>query len=370
MRDTTAEAVNALVRAAATAQERNDLHALLATTIEIARETTSSKYAAMGILGTHETLRDFLHLGMEPETAEAIGRLPVGHGVLGTLIREPRTIVVDDIRTHVDSVGFPDHHPPMTTFLGVPIVAGGEVFGNLYLTDAPDGYTERDVNVVETLAAVAGSAIQAIEMRERLARLAVAEDRERIARDLHDAVIQDLFAVGLGLQATAASMGEGAPRQRLEDATERIDDAIASLRTFIFDLRSLGTLKTTMVSTIENMVGRIAGARGATWQIDLAPDLATADSGALDNALLIVREAVSNAVRHGKAGHLQIHLRRDGDVLALLVADDGTGFDTERVVRGMGMRNMEARATDDGGAFSVVSTPEGTTIEAEIRPRA
>lgn len=370
MSDPTTMAVNELVRAAATAEARGDLDALLVATIRVARDATGSKYAAMGILGEHGALRDFIHVGMEHGLADRIGHLPVGRGVLGTLVNDPSTIVVDDISTHPDSVGFPPHHPEMKNFLGVPIVAGREVFGNLYLTDSDGGFDEHDIEVVETLAAMAGSAIQSMEMRERLARLAVAEDRERIARDLHDAVIQDLFAVGLGLQATAVAMAEGPSRQRLEDATERIDDAIAGLRTFIFDLRSLGTLQTTMHSTIENMVGRIAGARGATWQIDVASDLGSADSGALDNALLIIREAVSNAVRHGGAQHLDIKLHRSGAGIVLAVEDDGSGFDTETATRGMGIRNMEARAQDDGGSFEIRSSAEGTAVEAEIRPRS
>jgi len=361
-------AVNELVRAAASVDARSKLADLLVTTVRVAREATGSRYAAMGVIGAHNTLRDFLHVGLDDETVRKIGHLPVGRGVLGTLIHDPAPIVVADISKYPDSVGFPDHHPTMTTFLGVPLRAGGDIFGNLYLTDKDGGYDDDDIAIVETLAAVAGSAIASLDMRERLARLAVAEDRERIARDLHDAVIQDLFAVGLGLQATATHLDDEPTRQRMDDAVGRIDDAIASLRTFIFDLRSLGTLQSTMQTTLENMVGRIAGARGANWNIEVASGISGADSASLDNALLVIREAVSNAVRHGRASNLDITVGRSGPETEIEVIDDGSGFDVESVVPGMGLRNMRARAEDDGGTFRIESSPTGTVVRATFKP--
>lgn len=357
-----------LVKAAADVAGQTELDALLRTTVRLAREATGSRYAAMGVIGSHQTLRDFIHLGMEPGAEEAIGHLPVGHGVLGTLIREPQTVRVDDIAEHPDSVGFPEHHPPMTTFLGVPVRAGETVFGNLYLTDKPEPYDEEDEVLVEAVAAVAGGAISSLRLRQRLSDLALAEDRERIARDLHDAVIQDLFAVGLNLQATTAQLQDEKLRQRMDDAVDRIDTAISSLRTFIFDLRSLGTLNTTLSRTLEGMLDRIAGGR-ASWVIDLSDDIGAVDSNILDNALLVIREAASNAIRHGGATKLTIRIERTDDGAELTVADNGRGFDTERVSRGMGISNMESRSTDAGGRFAIESSPDGTTVRASFRRR-
>jgi signal transduction histidine kinase len=358
-----------LVKAAADVAGQTDLRTLLQTTVRLAREATDSRYAAMGVLGTHDTLSDFLHLGMDPDAAEKIGHLPVGHGVLGTLIHDPQTVRVDDISQHPDSVGFPEHHPTMTTFLGVPVRAGNSVFGNLYLTDKEEPYTAEDEVLVEALAAVAGGAISSLRLRQRLSDLALAEDRERIARDLHDAVIQDLFAVGLSLQAATAQLEDPSLRQRMDDAVDRIDTAISSLRTFIFDLRSLGTLNTTLSRTLDDMLGRIAGGK-ASWEVRLSDDIGRVDSRVLDNALLVAREAVSNAMRHGGATELRIHIDRLADGARLIVADNGGGFDPEIAARGMGINNMEARATDDGGTFEITSSPHGTTIEAVFtRPR-
>jgi signal transduction histidine kinase len=366
MRDEERGTLTTLVKAAADVAGQTDLDDLLRTTVRLAREATGSRYAAMGVLGSHGALRDFIHQGMPPDAAEKIGHLPLGRGVLGTLIRDPQTVRVDDISQHPDSVGFPEHHPTMTTFLGVPVRAGNSVFGNLYLTDKEEPYTAEDEILIEMLAAIAGGAISSLSLRQRLSDLALAEDRERIARDLHDAVIQDLFAVGLGLQATTAQLQDETLRRRMDDAIDRIDAAIASLRTFIFDLRSLGTLNTTLARTLDDMLGRIAGGR-ATWHVELSSDVGQADSNLLDNALLVAREAVSNAIRHGAATQIGVTVERLDGGVRLVVKDNGRGFDPARVSRGMGLTNMEARATDDGGEFAVESSPDGTTVTATFR---
>lgn len=362
------ETLTDLVKAAADVAGQTDLDELLQTTVRLAQEATDSKYAAMGVLGSHNTLNDFIHLGMEPDAEQRIGHLPVGHGVLGALIREPHTVRVDDISRHEDSVGFPEHHPHMTTFLGVPVRAGDAVFGNLYLTDKAEPYTPDDEVFVEALAAIAGGAISSLSLRQRLSDLALAEDRERIARDLHDAVIQDLFAVGLSLQATTGQLQDESIRRRMDDAIDRIDTAIVSLRTFIFDLRSLGSLNTTLARTLDDMLGRIAGGK-ATWSVHLSERIGDVASPVLDNAVLVIREAVSNALRHGGATELNIHLEHVKGGARLVVSDNGRGFDPERATRGMGIANMEARATDDGGSFDIESTGTGTTVTAVLKWR-
>jgi len=134
----------------------------------------------------------------------------MGRGVLGTITRTGECILIDDIAEHPDSVGFPQHHPTMKSFLGVPVRAGDSVFGNLYLTDKPEPFTEVDKELVESLAVIAGSAVSTARLHERLRGLALVEDRERIARELHDSVIQEIFAVGLSLQV-AASQAETKP---------------------------------------------------------------------------------------------------------------------------------------------------------------
>ncbi len=240
------ERLASLIEGAVAVTANADLTQLLFAAAETARDTTGARYAAMGVIGEHGTLIEFLHVGLEPGTAEAIGHPPVGKGVLGTLIRSAKTIRLDRIEDHPDSTGFPPNHPRMETFLGVPVRVGERVFGNLYLTEKPGGFTEEDQHLVEALAVIAGAAISNSRMQQRMRRLAVVDDRERIARDLHDAIIQDIFAVGLLLQGLALRTEDDRERIDLEDAVTRLDRAIATLSSAgaatvnTFSIRALG----------------------------------------------------------------------------------------------------------------------------------
>jgi len=199
-----------------------------------------------------------------------------------------------------------------------------------------------------------------------MTQVALVEDRERIARDIHDAVIQDLFAVGLDLQGLALTIDDEAVTQRLDRSVQRIDDAISSLRTFIFDLRSMSALHADPVKAIRRMAERLAGSRDVRVSVT-AGSLGSPVATQLDNAMQIVREAVSNAIRHGMAKSVDIRLDRDGPALVVTVMDDGGGFDTTQARRGMGLDNMRERASRLGGGFSIESTPgEGTTLRVRL----
>lgn len=354
-----------LVSAAAAVAGQTDLQAVLRTTVSTARDLTGARYAAMGVLGEHGTLIDFIYVGMTAHEADRVGRLPVGKGVLGTLITEPTAIRLDDLRTHPDSVGFPDGHPHMGSFLGVPVRVRDQVFGNLYLADKADGFTGGDQIVVEALAAIAGAAVSAARLNDRLRRAALVEDRERIARDLHDAVIQDLFAVGLGLQALSMSLEDRDAADKLDDAIDRIDQAIGSLRTFIFDLRSLASAKKDPGRAFRRMAERIAAPHGIDVVVEV-DDLGSVPADRLDDALLIVREAVSNSVRHGAPATITVTAQRVGEWLEVAVGDDGRGFDPNGP-RGMGLDNMQSRASRDGGELQLESSPGvGTSVVARL----
>ena len=216
-----------------------DLGTVLDTTLARAREATGATYAALGVLGEHGVVVDFKYLGIDEETARVIGRLPTGRGVLGTLIRNPHPIRLDDLHRHPDSIGFPPNHPPMVTFLGVPVRIGATVYGNLYLDREAGGFTAEDEVLVESLAAIAGAAIATAHLRARRTQLALVADRERIARDLHDAVIEDLFGVGLSLQALAMRLDDEAEAGKLVESVDRLDEAIRSLRSFVFELQTV-----------------------------------------------------------------------------------------------------------------------------------
>ncbi|MDH4118216.1 MAG: GAF domain-containing sensor histidine kinase [Acidimicrobiia bacterium] len=360
------ERFGVLVQAAAAVAGKLELRSVLETTVTMARETTGARYAAMGVVGEHGTLIDFIYTGLSTEAAATIGAPPVGKGVLGVLIDHPEPIRLDAIGDHPNSSGFPAGHPPMTSFLGVPVRAGATVFGNLYLTEKPGGFDESDEELVTALAAIAGSAISAARLHERLTRVALAEDRERIARDLHDSVIQDLFATGLTLQAVTMSIDDPGVATRLDDAVERIDQSIAALRSFIFDIRSVAATIADPERTIRRMVERLAGGRGIDVSVNVG-SLSSCPPDVIDEALATIREAVSNAVRHADASSVSVRVDGSQQHLTLVVRDDGVGFDPDTVDRGMGLDNLATRAKRLGGRISIESAEGvGTTVRAEL----
>ena len=225
--------------------------------------------------------------------------------MLGTLINRSETIRIDDVHTHPDFAGYPNHHPQMTSFLGVPVRAGDQVFGNLYLADKPGGFSEDDEVLVEALAAIAGGAVATARLHQRLTRLALVEDRERIARDLHDAVIQDLFAVGLELQGLSLTVEDTRIANKLADAVERLDEAIGSLRTFIFDLRSLADALLDPARTITDLVTRLVRPAQMTADVTVG-DLGEVSPARFHDLLQMLREAASNAARHAETDRVEV----------------------------------------------------------------
>src|SRR6478672_11206799 len=198
-----------------------DLEATLRHIIEAARDLVDAQYGALGVLNPERTgLSEFITVGIDDETRRAIGPLPKGHGILGLLIADPRPLRLPDLTEHPDSYGFPPHHPPMTSFLGVPVMVRGEVFGNLYLTDkqSAEVFTDVDEELTVALAAAAGVAIENARLHARVRDLALLEDRERIAMDLHDTVIQRIFATGMSLQATSRLTDQPDAARRIETA--------------------------------------------------------------------------------------------------------------------------------------------------------
>ena len=171
--------------------------------VEAAVELVGARFGALGVLdGDRTRLVEFVTVGLSDPEVAAIGHLPEGHGILGLLIVDPTPLRLPDLTEHAHSFGFPPGHPPMTSFLGVPIFVRGEVYGNLYLTDKVGGevFTDVDEELALGVAGAAGVAIDNARLHARVRELDMLQDRERIARELHDTVIQRLFATGLSLQ--------------------------------------------------------------------------------------------------------------------------------------------------------------------------
>src|SRR5436309_7997752 len=218
-----------------------DLAEALQRIIEVATDLVDAQYGALGVLDeTGTRLSQFITVGIDDDARAAIGDLPEGHGILGLLIVDPQPIRMPDLREHPDSYGFPPNHPPMRSFLGVPVRVRDQVFGNLYLTDKTTGevFTDVDEELVVALAAAAGVAIENARLHARVQEMALLEDRERIARDLHDTVIQRLFATGLRLQGAARLTERPEVAERITQAVDDLDLTVKHIRTAIFGLET------------------------------------------------------------------------------------------------------------------------------------
>jgi len=353
-----------LIEAAAGVVEQTDLELVLRRLVTEARAATGARYGALGVIGEHGVLSDFLYEGISAEEAARIGKLPTGHGVLGTVIRLNETIRVGEISEHPDAVGFPDHHPPMGSFLGVPVAVGDTAFGNLYLTDKAGGFSDQDVEVIEALSRIAGAAVRTARLQDRLRRVAVVEDRQRIARDLHDSVIQEMFAVGLGLQGVSNLIEVPQAEATLHDAVDRLDRAVETLRHYIFELRREPQARLALDDRLQELVSRMGSAYPASVRLSL--ELHGDDDHLDDEILSIVTESLSNALRHSAAELIEVSVSMDTAWCNIEVVDDGVGFDESAPTEGMGLDNLRTRVSRRNGHVEIATSKKGTRVAVAL----
>ena len=504
------------------------LPAVLHRIVDTARGVADARYAALGVIGSDGLLEQFLHVGLDEEKVRAIGELPKGRGVLGALIEDPKPIRLTRIADDPRSSGFPDGHPPMTTFLGVPIRSRDAVFGNLYLTDRIDGgpftaedeelvlalaatagiaienarlyeesrrrqewlrasgeisrqlldpeaehsdtlhrivtsvkrlasadvvtlvrptnddpsqlevvvatgaaerelvgirypkdasmawqamqeghgvrveavdqlpgiylhlrpyvpvsqamalplraetgpggaivagritphtpFTDADLDMAETFAGQAAIALELSDARADQQRLGVLVDRWRIAGDLHDHVIQRLFAAGLSLQSIASTVNDEIIEQRLTRTVDELDETIRQIRSTIFALRedSSRSLRGTALAVVD----QLAPVLPVRPDIQLLGPLDTlVDQAIVGDVEAVLRESLTNVAKHAHATKIGVLVQADGQHLALTVTDNGIGLG--RSTRRSGLVNLHRRAERYGGDFSVANAPEG-----------
>lgn len=342
------------------------LPGVLQRIVTAATELVDARYGALGVLDPSGTrLMEFVTTGLSTEERARIGAPPEGHGILGLLIVDPRPLRLPDLNRHPDSYGFPPNHPPMTSFLGAPVLLHDTVFGNLYLTDkiGAEEFTDGDVEMVVALAGAAGLAIDNARMHEEVGVRVLLEERGRIARDLHDDVIQRVFAAGMSLQTTTQLTDDQRVRDRLETTLADLDTVIAQVRNTIFHLNRdpiSGPSVRADVMALGKETGRSLGFDPVctfAGPVDSAVDAEVAE-----HLMMSLREALSNVVRHAEADHVSITVEVLHDVLTLRVADDGRGIDPDRPSGGHGLANLAARAEQLGGSFEVTAPPDGGTV--------
>ena len=524
-----------------------ELGATLRRIVKAATELVDARYGALGVLNPDGSLGEFVYVGLEESAATAIGELPAGRGILGLLINHPVPIRLDDLATHPASVGFPENHPAMSSFLGVPVRVRGEVFGNLYLTEkrSGGGFTSEDERTVMALAAAAAVAIENARLYERTRqrerwqeavaeiangvlagsetdevlslvayrartltgaqvglvalpdaegrlaveivdgreestseqalaqpllrivsnwdneripsesvayrvleegvsqvslsseevlaldagssgfgpaivvplstadrvlgvlvllwgdthshvprdvldlagsfasqaavtlvltearreheRLAVYEDRDRIARDLHDLVIQRLFATGMMLQGVSRLEGVPEPAEmRVSRAVDELDETIKEIRQTIFALHEpVEGPSTSARGRVLREISQSASLLGFEPAVRFAgPVDSMLTPDATDQLIAALREALTNAAKHANARKVEVILQIDRGEVALVVTDDGVGIDSERAGRRSGVANVAVRAQELGGSCVLerVSEEGGTRL--------
>ena len=372
---TALSALDAAARAIAGVLAIDDVLQLI---VDRVRDLVDARYAALGIADADGRIERFITAGLDPHERAAIGPLPAGRGLLGLIIREGRSYRIPSIGDHPDSSGFPPNHPPMTSFLGVPVTARGQAIGNLYLTDkrGQAEFSAADQALVETFALHAGIAIDNARLHAQAGRLAVADERERIGRDLHDGIIQALYAVSLSLEDVPDLMTE-APTEatrRVDGAIESLHLAIRDIRNFIYGLRPEAVDGSQVVAGIAALAQEIrdGGLVDVVATLDPAADPGL-DVDAGVELLSLVREALSNAARHANAHRIDVLLGRTADGSLLEIADDGVGFDRAVATADghHGLGNMRVRATAIGGHLEIDSRPgTGTRVRVTIPRRA
>ncbi|MCU0514477.1 MAG: GAF domain-containing sensor histidine kinase [Anaerolineae bacterium] len=357
------------------AAEASEAESVLQRIAEVARELVACRYAALGVPDGRGGLRYFKTVGMTPEEVALLEHMPRGHGLIGALMRERQSIRLERMQDDARSVGFPAHHPPMTSFLGVPVHLGHQLFGMLYLCDREDGqhFDERDQLLVETLAGYAALVISGSNLSQQRNRLTLLEERERIGMELHDGVIQSLYGVGMQVELLRSGGSTIAP-DSLKNIVEGLNDVIEEIRGFITDLRYRSDGRQTVRDCIQVMLTRLHLPETIHAEID-APETRPPFSPAVfESICLIVNEAISNAIRHADATRIRVRVQQDKYFFSVLVNDDGQGFDTSILKNGsggLGLHNMKRRARLYGGDVSIDTAPgRGTTLNIQIPVRA
>ncbi len=341
-----------------------ELAVLLRHFVEEACSLVKARYGALGVLNDTRTgLEQFITVGLSDDQEQLIGTPPTGRGVLGLLITEPAPLRLDDLTAHPDSYGFPAHHPPMNSFLGVPVRARNDVYGNLYLTDkiGAKRFTDEDQFLAEALATAAGIAIENTRLHERIRAVSVLEDRDRIAKDLHDRVIQRVFAVGVTLQGATRLTDLDQVIQKVNDAVDGLEATMTEIRSAVYELGGAdipGGLRQGVLELTAEL-SPMLGARphvSFVGPIDNAVPQRTAD-----NLLAVLREALTNAGKHARATRYVVTLTVT-DQVKLEVVDNGVGVElATEDAGGMGLKNLRTRAERLHGTFEVQADEAGGT---------
>jgi signal transduction histidine kinase len=347
--------------------------------VDAARALASAKYAAIGTTAPDEDgFERFVTSGLTEAEIEAIGPLPRWHGLLGALLTDPVPYRTDDITADPRFEYFPANHPRMRSFLGVPICSKGDVIGAFYLTDKEGGavgFDEADQELIGLLAAHAAIAIENARLHELSRELAVAEERNRLARELHDSMNQHLFGLVLNAEAALAAVREdpAEAEAQLKQVKDLARSTMDELRTLIAGLRPPALEADGLASTLRKQVDVLRRAHRAQIELSVTGE-GRLDLDAAQEVLRIAQEALRNALQHARAATVRVELEQRGTALTLAVIDDGIGFEpAARSARSrrLGLTTMRERARTLGGTLRIESAPgAGTTVRLQVPGKA
>ncbi|MGY1453108.1 GAF domain-containing sensor histidine kinase [Streptomyces sp. SS8] len=369
----------AAVSAALLAMNRRlEVREVLQTITTSARELLDAEYAALGVPDDHGGFAQFVVAGVSDERWRAIGPLPRQHGILAAMLRDVSPQRLADVRRDPRFEGWPDAHPELADFIGMPVADGEEVLGALFLAnkrcESPGtgcGFTGEDEELLRLLAEHAAIALTNARLYERSRELTIAGERARIAHELHDAVSQKLFSLRLTAQAATALVGRDPERAReeLRRVAGLAAEAADELRAAVVELRPAALEEDGLVAALRSQVQVLDRAHSA--RVEFGAEGVRALPVAQEEALLrVAQEALHNALRHSGARRVTVLLARRGTGAVLRVADDGRGFDpsaVRRAGRRLGLVSMRDRADGVGGTLRVESEPGGgTVIEMEV----
>jgi signal transduction histidine kinase len=371
-----------LSQAVLTISRHLDTSESLRQIVRTARTLVGAEYAALGVPDGAGSFGRFLVEGVSDEQWAAIGPLPRQHGMLSVMLHDPRPQRLDDITADPRFGWWPKAHPRLTAFLGVPIRDCDEILGALFLgnTGPPGesgGFTEEDEELLGVLAAHAAIALTHARLYERERELAIVEERTRLARELHDAVAQKLFALRLTAEA-AGGLIEADPqraRSHLGQISALAREAAEELRAAVGELRPAELDEDGLAAALRkqiDVVDRAHQARGGPRVVFRDEPISALPPAHEQVVLRVAQEALHNALRHAAAKRIELSLSpaaRGGAVLT--VTDDGCGFETESGSgpggRGLGLVSMRERADSVGGRVQVDSVPgQGTTVRLEV----
>jgi signal transduction histidine kinase len=376
--------LEALHEAALALTNELDLQIVLQKVVDLSRELLNAKYGALGVLDDDgERIAHFFTSGLSDGLSGQIGQPPHGSGLLGVLSPGGQSLIVDSIEEDPRSAGFPPNHPDMLSLLGVPIKSKGEVFGNLYLADKlSEGrvddhnylpFEESDRQLLEKFATQAAIAIENAQLYRKTQELAVLKERERFSMDLHDGIMQSVYATGLSLQEAQLGI-DGSPEEavsRIDNAIQDLSQVLRDIRNYILGLRPDRFKEHDLVTGISEIARELRANTLLNVNFD-APnreEFPIPEADQVSEMLMITQEALANVRKHALARNVDIELNHKNGEIILTIQDDGTGFNLDSGAEpvGNGLPNMRERATNLGADIFLDSkNGKGTSIRLSV----